>query len=250
MQTSNNINWQIESIRVTGFFNGHLNPSKLESWLQNITENPPTEVQKTPISFVGVSNIEAGFLKVNWIANRLDLVLSSGEPQKIQTIAPISELADLFDRFFIHITEIDDQVLVERLAFGLVLSLEVPDESEGLKTLSTNIIGVNIHESSRDFLYRINRPIESRIITGLSLNRLASWSVGKSKVIQIHLKKDGSQQQETVSETPMAIRLELDINTDQNGQLNLNFQGLNELLSELKDIGLDIALNGEAIMIK
>ena len=47
MPTSNSIDWQIESIRVTAFVNGQLNPSMLETWLEEVSENSPSQISKT-----------------------------------------------------------------------------------------------------------------------------------------------------------------------------------------------------------
>lgn len=248
MPTSNSIDWQIESIRVTAFVSGSLNPDMLETWIGKVSENSPSQISKTPLSFIGVSRSTAGFLRTNWNDNRLDLTLSSEQPQNSQTIAPMSEATSLFSRFVDRIPEIGELAPVDRLAIGLVLSFQVASESEGLKILSTSIVGLNLPESARDFLYRVNHPRKSRTVDGLNLNRLATWSVGKVKVIQFQINPDGSQVQQTISEAPTAIRLELDINTDQAVQLGADLERLRKLLEELKAIALNVASGGEATM--
>jgi hypothetical protein len=250
MPTSNSIDWQIESIRVTAFVNGSLNPDMLETWIGEVSGNPPSQISKTPSSFIGVSRSTAGFLRTDWNANRLDVTLSSERPQNSQTIAPMSEAASLFSRFVDRIPEIGELAPVDRLAIGLVLSFQVASESDGLKILSTSIVGLNLPESARDFLYRVNHPCESRTVDGLNLNRLTTWSVGKVKVIQFQINLDGSQGQQTISEAPLAIRLELDINTDQAMQLGADLERLRKLLEELKAIALNVASGGEATMRK
>ena len=116
MPTSNSIDWQIESIRVTAFVNGQLNPGMLETWIGEVSENSPSRVSKTPSSFIAVSRSSAGFLRTNWNANRLDVTLSSEQPQSRQTIAPMSEATALFGRFVDRIPEIGELALVDRLA--------------------------------------------------------------------------------------------------------------------------------------
>jgi len=248
MPKSNSINWQIASIRVTAFVNGQLNPSMLETWLEKVSENSPSQISKTPSSFIGVSRSTAGFLRTNWTANRLDVVLSSEEPGSDQTIAPISEVTPLFGRIVDRVPEIGELALIDRLALGVVLSFQVSSESEGLKILSSSIVGLNLPESARDFLYRVNHPCKSRTLNGLNINRLATWSIGKVQVIRFQINPDGSQDQQTISEAPMAIRLELDINTDQAVQLGADLERLRNLLDELKAIALDVAFDGEATM--
>ena len=133
MPTSNSIDWQIESIRVTAFVNGQLNPGMLETWIEEVSENSPSQISKAPSSFIGVSRSTAGFLRTNWNANRLDVTLSSEQPQSSQTIAPISEATSLFSRFVDRIPEIGELAPVDRLALGLILTFQVPSESEGLE---------------------------------------------------------------------------------------------------------------------
>ena len=248
MPTSNSIDWQIVSIRVTAFVNGQLNPSMLETWLEEVSENSPSQVNKTPSSFIGISRSTAGFLRTTWTANRLDVTLSSEEPVSNQTIAPISEVASLFGRFVDRVPEIGELALIDRIALGLVLSFQVPSESAGLKVLSSSIVGLNLPESARDFLYRVNHPCKSRTVDGLNLNRLATWSVGKVRVIRFQINPDGLQDQQTISEAPPAIRLALDINTDEAVQLGADLERLRNILDELKAIALNVASAGEATM--
>lgn len=248
MSTSNSIDWQIESIRVTAFVNGQLNPDMLETWIREVSENSPSQISKTSSSFIGVSRSAAGFLRTTWNANRLDVTLSSEQPQSSHTIAPMSEAASLFSRFVDRVPEIGELAPVDRLALGLLLTFQVPSESAGLEILSPSIVSLNLPPSARDFLYRVNHPYRSLSVEGLNLNRLATWSVGQVQLIQIVLNPDGSQVQQTISEAPSAIRLELDINTDKAMQLGAKNELLRNILNELKTIAVGVAIGGEATM--
>jgi len=250
MQISNGINWQIESIRITAFINGQLNPSILETWLADVSENTPSQVNKTPSSFTGISRSMAGFLRVNWNAGRLDVIMSSQEPQLGHTIAAISEATSLFDRFVNRVPDIDELALVDRIALGLVLTFQVPSESYGLEILSPSIVCLKLPQSARDFLYRVNHPYISHTVDNLLLNRLVTWSVGQVQLIQVQINQDGSQVKQTITENPTAIRLELDINTDKKVQLGADSEKLRNLLNELKTIALNIANSGEVNMIE
>jgi hypothetical protein len=250
MPTSNSIIWQIESIRVTAFVKGQLNPNMLETWLEDVSENSPSQINKTYSSFMGISRSAVGFLRTNWTDNRLDVMLSSEEPRNSQTIAPISEAVSLFHRFVDRIPEIGELALVDRIALGLVLTFQVTSEAEGLEILSPSIVGLNLPRSARDFLYRVNHPYGSRNIDGLNINRLAAWSVGQMMLIQVKIKPDGSHVEQTISEAPSAIRLELDINTDKAMQLGADLEQLKNLLNELEVIALNVASEGEATMLE
>ncbi|MCC8985541.1 MAG: hypothetical protein LM513_03020 [Nitrospira sp.] len=250
MPTSNSIDWQIESIRVTAFVKDKLNPDMLETWIEKVSENSPSQINKTSSSFTGVSRSTAGFIRTSWDSNRLDVILSSEQSQSSQMVAPISEVTSLFSRFVDRIPEIDELTPVDRLALGLILIFQVPSEPEGLEILSPSIVSLNLNRSARDFLYRVNHPCKSCTVDGLDLNRLATWSVGRVQLVRILIKPDNPQVQQTISEAPTAIRLELDINTDQAMKLGANLELLKNLLNELKTIAVNVAIGGEATMLE
>jgi len=244
------INWQIESIRFTAFGNNLLNPNMLETWLENVSANSPSQINKTSSSFTGVSKISTGFLHTNWAANRLDVMLSSERPHGNQVIGSISEVNTLFGLAVDRIPEIGELALIDRLALGLTLSFPVSSESEGIRILTPIIVGMNLSQSAKDFLYRVNHPCNSTTVDNLKINRLATWSVGKLQLIRLKVSKDGAQEQQTVSESPPSIRLELDINTDEAVHLQADLHELKCLLEELKAIALNIAHDGEVNMQK
>jgi hypothetical protein len=248
MPTKKSIDWQIESIRATTFVNGQLNPDMLEAWLKEVSENSPSQINKKPSSFIGVSRSTAGFLRTSWNANRLDVILSSEEPQHSEPIASISELDSLFHRFVDRIREIGDLTLVDRIALGLTLTFQVSSESEGLEILSPIIKGLDISPSARDFLYRVNYPYKSSTVEGLSINRLAAWAVGHRQLIELQINQDGSQVQKNISQSSTVISLELDINTDQTSQLNADLDQLSKVLLELENIAVKVANDGESAM--
>ena len=248
MSVSNSIDWKIVSMRVTAFVDGDLSSSILESWLEEVSENAPSKVNKMPSSFTGIAKNDVGFLKVQWSDNKLDVILSSKEPQINQTIAPMSEIAPLFSQFVDQVPNIKNLAPVDRIAFGLILTCPVPSEEEGLKALSTSIVGLKLSPSVRDFLYRVNHPCKSSTDDTLLLNRLTTWSVGHVQVIQLQINQDGSQERKVLSETPTAMRFELDINTDEAVSLGAGSDKLKSLLDELKTIALDIVQNGEGMM--
>lgn len=245
MPSSNSIDWQIESIRVTAFINGQLNPDMLEKWTREVSENTPSQLNKTPTSFKCVSRSTVGFLHANWNGNRLDVILSSEKQQNRQAIAPISEATSIFGQFVDRMPEIGELAPVDRLAFGLTLTAPVSSDSEGLEKLSPSIPSLNLPSTARDFLYRVNIPCRSNTSEDLNLNRLATWSVGQAQIIQVELHGDGSQSQNSVL-LPTAIRLELDINTDKDTQLAADVNVVRNLLNELKGIAMNVATIGEA----
>jgi len=242
------INWQIDSIRTTIFFKNSLNPNNLEGWLSKVSEYPPLQINKMPLAFNSVSKSSPGFLRVNMADNRLDILLSPEELRSNQTIAPFSEISSLFSQFVDNIPDIAEMPLVDRLAVGVVLSLQVTSNEEGVEIISPHISGVDLPITARDFLYRINLPSKSQVIDDLSINRLAVWSIGYAQLVHVQINSNGSQSQEVFTENNPTIHLELDINTDGGTQIGANTDQLRVLLSELKSIALSVANNGESVL--
>lgn len=249
MHPTDAIDWQIESIRTTVFFNDSLNSTALLSWLEKFNNGSSSRLSITPTSFQGVARTQAGLLRVNWASNRLDVILASEDPRHVQTIASLSAVNELFTQFMLPLKDIGQLPPAARIAYGLVLSCQVQNELAGLDRLSTLLTRVNVSKASRDFLYRLNIPIESKSIPGLLLNRLATWLVGQVQILQVEIKDDGTQVQSNLIENPpFSLRLEMDLSTDPKKQLNCPSENVEKLLNELSGIALDIAANGESVL--
>lgn len=249
MHTTNAIEWQIESIRTTVFFNGLLNPSVLQSWLEKVSNSGSIRLSITPTSFQGAARTTTGLLRVNWASNRLDVILASEDPTNIQAIAPLSSANDLFTQVMLPLKDLGELPPANRIAYGLVLSCQVENESTGLELLSNHLTRVKLSKTSRDLLYRVNIPVESKSIPDLLLNRLATWLVGQIQILQVELKTDGSQVQSNLLENaPFSTRLEMDLSTDSQKQLNCSTSDFEKLLCELSGISLDIAAHGESVL--
>lgn len=249
MHPTNSIEWQIESIRTTVFVNGTLNSSALQSWLESVSDGSSPRLNITPTSFQGVARSTAGLLRVNWATNRLDVILASEDPKNVQAIAPFSSVNELFTQFMLPLKDLGGLPPADRIAYGLVLGYQVQNESAGLDLLSKLLTRVKLSKSSRDFLYRLNIPVESKSAPGLLLNRLATWLVGQIQILQVELKVDGSHVQSNLIENPpFSVRLEMDLSTDPQKQLNCSSSDFEKLLHELSGIALDIAAHGESVL--
>jgi hypothetical protein len=244
-----NIDWNIESIRVTGFHSGTFNTRSIETWLETTSENVPIQVNKTSSSFSGVSRTTDGFIRADWSGKRFNVILTPEQPEADPFLAPFNEARRLFALFVDSVPKIESLPFMDRVALGVILYASVVDEEQGIKLLRPAIHGLQIEPHARDFLYRVNYPIESLTRQDVNINRLVTWSVGQVQMIQIQVRSDGSQAQETVNVMPMAIRLELDISTDQNFMLEANPEEVAQLLSEMEAITTNIADNGESSML-
>ena len=248
MPNSINIDWNIESIRVTGFHRGSFNTRSLESWLETVSENEPIQVNKTGQSFDGVSRSPDGFIRVNWNGNRFDVRLTPEQPALATQIAPFTEVQRLFVRYVDAVPRIENLPIMDRIALGVVLTASVENEEQGMELLRPAICGLNVDPRVRDFLYRANYPFESQTIIGTRINHLATWSVGQLQTVKVQIGPDGSQTQETVDTAPMSIRLDLDFSTDQFTSLEADSELLARLLTELGVQVIDFANNGESVI--
>jgi hypothetical protein len=102
---------------------------------------------------------------------------------------------------------------------------------------------------SFDFLYRVNRRRDSAVLPDLSINRLATWSVGQF-VLEVQERVLGEVREDV--EAPVARTetyaciLELDINTVPAPEIRvLPGQELPRLFGELVDLGIEIATHGD-----
>jgi hypothetical protein len=247
---SGDIDWQIENIRVTVFIKNPLNTNELESWLEKVSKNTPIQIAKRPTSFLGISKTEDGIIQIAWNSNRIDFVLSSDDPTNKSVISSFSKATEFFDTIFNKIPEISDLTPITRIAIGVVLSVVVENESEGLTKISHHISSLHIDPSSRDFLFRINHPNTSSVNNTVSLNRLVTWSVSVPQLVEVQIGSDGSQSQKVKSEKNPEMRLELDINTDGKVDLDADTSHFIGYLQELQKIALDIIFYGESILIK
>lgn len=160
-------------------------------------------------------------------------------PVEVEAMPQFSEVVGGFEELVGSWLALDDCPSLRRLAFGATLLFPVANAENGYITLNRYLPQVEIDPRSSDFLYQINRVRQSSAIPGLSLNRLARWTV---RVVQsLAFSSDGA----AVSGSPtFACQLELDVNTDPSTQL-LPRDPLRPLFSELVKLADEIALQGD-----
>ena len=246
---TNSINWNIESMRVTTFQRGSFDTRSLETWLESTSENLPIQVSKTGASCLGVSRSPNGFIRANWNGHRFDVVLTSGQPDAVAHIASFTEVKRLFGWLVDAVPRMENLPVVDRIALGVILTASVESDEQGIDLLRPVIRGLEVDPRVRDFLYRANYPIGSHSREGVNINRLATWSVGQVQIVQLQIRPDGSQNQQVAVLIPKAIRLELDISTDQSVMLDADSEVVARLLTELEQMATDIADNGESSML-
>jgi len=138
---------------------------------------------------------------------------------------------------------------VDRVAYALILNFQVQNEEEGLDLLAKLLTRVKLSAASRDLLYRVNIPLSSKSLPGVSLNRLATWCVAQIQILQVKSNLDAPGILLNLNpDKPFSIRLEMDLSTDSTKQLSSSSAVIEKLLHELSDIAAEIALHGESVL--
>ena len=249
MKLSTEIDWQIESMRATVFTSDPLDSLTIQSWFTNISAGSSSRMNISPNSFQGAANFAAGLLRVNSVSNRLDVILSPDLSQNVQSIGSLSTARDLLTKFMLPLKDLGGSQQVDRVAYAIILNFQVQNEEEGLALLAKLLTRVELSPASRDLLYRVNIPVPSKSLPGISLNRLATWCVAQVQILQVKPNSDAPGILLNLNpDKPFSIRLEMDLSTDSQKQLSSSSVVIEKLLHELSDIAAQIALHGESVL--
>lgn len=243
--------WRVELMRLTAFMPA-INISETDKWWETVIGEPPDSktsrlkgATQTMEGHLGV-----GKLVLNVDVNRVDwlTVPNISVDQEIKeppNIGAYTEVVDLFSSKMVRWLQFKPSTV--RLAWGATLTLPVEDRESGYKRLINYLPMLKIDPvGSSELFYQINRPRQSKVVSGLAINRLQKWSV--MKVQRLNVQLIPSQAQQIVgSVTPGfdGCRLELDINSTGDRSELLPQDQLESLYMELVSIGSEIAAYGD-----
>jgi hypothetical protein len=235
--------WEAESLRLTAF----LSPSAQidqHDWWKTIVGDLPERT--TSERSTGIQQEEGKFgdgklslivqpTRIDWQLTPLDVSPSS--PLGFPKVGPWLDSLRSFHDLMLSWIEIAPPV--QRLAFGAVFLLQVPNSQEGYKKLS-DYLPFELDKDSTDFFYQINRPRKSTSIKqfDLKINRLSKWNVLGGFALSLN-------QPLQIKPTQFSLRLELDLSTAEDFQNELPSEQLPQILSELVEVGKEIALKGD-----
>jgi hypothetical protein len=207
--------WKVELIRFTAFL--PTTPDEVQSWWSKTVGQPP----ETTLSNVREAKqrfeapIGSGRLVLQTELNRVDWVLLAQINFDREIVEPpnlggLSEVMETFTSFVERWLTL--KVPAIRLAVGVTLVQEVRDRTAGYRRLKDFLKDLKIDpERTSDLVYQINKPITSRVVSGISINRLQKWSVAQFRHLSVKV------QELTVpsvsSPAWFACRCELDMNT-------------------------------------
>jgi hypothetical protein len=245
--------WEVESLRVTAFpaQNAEVKP---DNWWQEVVgTGPETQLVQAKLGekrFQGA--FEGGQLTLRVQPGRIDWLLGRAPtPINDQPMKDVSPSVGRFDATCPRFTGLVDRWLpfgpsLNRIAFGGVVLLPVPDRATGYKRLMPYLPSVKIDpEGSRDLLYRINRPrISQTGIKDLQVNRLTTWSVGTITFKAVTI-TGGLQPTVTSGEGAVFSKVELDISTAAEFSGGFVPDQSQKTLKELVGLGVEIIEKGD-----
>jgi hypothetical protein len=205
--------WNVQLVRLTSFvlFNDR---TKEELWWRDtfggepetVTSKPKENLQQYEGAF------EGGVLKLLVQPGRVDwfwslgleaIDLSSG---KVPSLGNPEACWQTLMKAIVPWMKISPPAV--RYAVGMVLDQQVADRKTAYGLLQAYLPAVKLSaDTTSEFMYQINRPSESKVISGLKLNRLNKWMSLLAQLVEVGHGGQMTRKDLTV------VRLELDINS-------------------------------------
>jgi hypothetical protein len=250
------VNWGVNLIRLS-LFSSEAVAFSDKDW-RVITNQDESELRQ---NVIGGKRLAGKFLNGNFTAvaaaNRIDFLLTAEEPVSDPNSAedapppftiPVIAEWDKTCAAFVAATSNwlkDSELKFVRIAFGGVLLSQTPGRLQAYEQMSKLLVSVKIDPAKmRDFLYRINWPVQSRVVNGLTINRLTTWDA--LRFVRKHIAIIGTQLgPDAATEELEAVRLELDHNTEESRSEPFDPARLLPVYNELVELALENAAAGE-----
>ena len=237
--------WQVQQLRLTAFVQQN-DRAKEEGWWSSLF-GAPAET-RTVRANEGLLQDEGPFkdgrIVLSVLPGRVDWIWSTIPGADIDkgTLSSLGNLADTAKVFGDLMNAWFGLALpFSRLAFGTILDQPVPDKQSAYRLLQEYLQTVRIFpESSSDFMYQINRPVESKVLPGYRINRLSKWAALRAIMMAGQGGKPAAVRHEY-----SAVRLETDVNTFSDANAALPKEKSQDSLLELISITQAIAEKGD-----
>jgi hypothetical protein len=249
--------WLPENLRLTVFPTAE-SLSKPEEWWKAVTGGEPDQVSISKQK--GTSSLDGpyggGKLFLRSAVDRIDWLLAPTESTiehlvllgTPNSIGPMEETFAAFSAAAQKWFGLADSPGVNRMALGAILGHPVEDQKQAYLDLM-DYIPVRVSPDSSDLVFQINPPpVGSKIVQGLTFNRLSKWMAAQLTVVASPnvppgVALMGVPLQQTTS-VQLTVRLELDVNTVPTFQGPIPREQLGSVFGELVDEARGIILNG------
>jgi len=242
--------WAVQMLRMTAFYH-HPQELDISGWWEQITDNSSEKDTNQPKNATriveGLLGDDLLVLRKTPVAVELHFMSptqSSNDIKGIPSIGNYEEECPIFLELVKKLFNVQKFPSIKRLAFGAILNLPLTTEIEQvIRQLIPYMKNMKMDPAnSGEFLYRINRKRSSTIgVSGLSINRLNTWSVISYRRVSVGL----DTAQSSTSEPYYACQLQLDINTSQDFTDCLPSDKLRAIFEELISMGTEIITNGD-----
>lgn len=235
--------WLPQVLRITVFVDV-ADRAQQESWWESRMGKPPETRITRPAEniFQDEGAFEGGRFILNTQPGRADWIWSVNSLSAVGTgaLPTLGSFSDGTKRLQALIAPwLDSAPPVFRLAFGAVLDQKVHGKEEAYSLLQQYLPDVKLDaRNTSDFMYQLNRPVPSKAVNGLTVNRLGKWMSLRAAFQNIA--PGGS---ELRSEFDL-IRVEIDANTDHVKE-PIEKKALPNLLTELVDAATRMAQQGD-----
>ena len=242
--------WQIEGLRATAFPSPDVQFDPKDWWNSVLSEGPDSQVDNMKL---GTKTTQGTFkgnkLTLTVAPGRVDWNLAPSAQSEQALISSITlespdEPFECFSELILKWLPLSP--VLDRIALGTQAMLPAESKAQTYRLLQSYLPAVKLDEDSSDFIYRINRPRESKSgIDGLRINRVSTWmsimmSLGQfSPDPRVGIKAIG------LGQRAHACRVELDINTAQEFQGQLRHDQSVLVFRELVESAREILRHGD-----
>ena len=244
--------WQAEHVRLTVFSVEPPEMSPRELWKRVVGQEPEQVSEKPSQGFTRIEGAcEGDKLCLTAQPGRMDWLRSAqteagAAPGGFSTIGPATSVLPAFSETMRNWLLEARGLRPSRIALGAVLLQEVDGREEGYERVRAYLPFDFRSPGASDFSFRINRPRTTTLdIPGLQINRLCTWSVVVLQGIALMLNLESGTPNGRITEKRHACRLELDVNTAPDYEGELPQDKLPGILTELSDLCLEIAAEGD-----
>lgn len=241
--------WNVNNLRFTAFPVMAERRTDLRWWSEAVgTDSETRTTRTTPAQIEESGPFESGGrLSLTVTPVRTDWLLTG-----IPTPSPSLDSAGIFPEvypIFVRLVKrwlaLESRFPIQRIAFGGFLIHPEATREAGYERLSRYLkdaLRVDLR-TSQDLLFQINKPILSRIVEGLTINRLTKWLV-LSVQFTLLMQAGVAPMSARGMEQGFATALELDLNTGAEHEGPLGNERLDYLLDELVQHAVEMASDG------
>jgi hypothetical protein len=241
------LEWVAETLRVSLFFANAVSISDAD-WKKITGQDEAETHQKAAGRRTMLGPYLDSILSVSVVGSRVDCILSPERPSEAveeSYIPSVGAWPAICDEFVKGTADwiSNFQAPIVRIAFGATLFSRRADRQDAYKTLLALLKSVGGDPARMsELIFRINWPVSSTSVNGLTLNRITNWSV-----LAIHLRLMQMTAPMVIDQTPptFVIRLELDHSTDAAWIAPFDQSCLVPVYNELVKLAFENAENGE-----